>query len=116
MTTQTKAKKAPTKASVKDPVKKVRSPQVKAIAKTVFKYFAPEAQEVCLAGSFNQWLDKELFLKKDKEGYWKISLPLSQGRYEYRYIVDGNWTNAQDQLEAVPNSFGTWNTVLQIQD
>ena len=79
-------------------------------------YFAPEAKEVCLAGSFNQWMDKDLFLKKDQAGTWKTSLPLGQGRYEYRFIVDGNWANAQDQSESVPNSFGTWNTVLQIQN
>ena len=104
MAIRTKAKKTPAKA-----------PQPN-IQKILFKYFAPEAKEVCLAGSFNQWLDKELFLKKDKTGYWKISIPLGEGRYEYRYIVDGNWTSAQDPLESVPNSFGTWNTVLQIQN
>lgn len=85
------------------------------IQKTTFKYFAPEAKEICIAGSFNQWMDKDLYLKKDKTGHWKVALPLGKGRYEYRYIVDGNWTNAQDQLECVPNSYGTWNSVIQIQ-
>ena len=108
MASQVKTKKA----SVQAPAKAAKSK----IQKVVFKNFAPEAKEVCLAGTFNQWLNKELFLKKDKTGHWKISIPLGEGRYEYRYLVDGNWTNAQDQIESVPNSFGTWNTVLQIQN
>lgn len=111
------AKKTATKAVTKKAIKSVpKQPTKLKVIKTQFKYFAPEAAEVCLAGTFNQWLDKDLFLKKDKTGYWKISVPLGEGRYEYRYVVDGNWTNAQDQVECVPNSFGTWNTVLQIQN
>jgi len=84
------------------------------VSKTVFTFFAPEAAEVCLVGSFNQWQEKEFFLKKDKAGKWKISVPLAAGRYEYRFIVDGQWANAQEQGECVPNSYGTWNSVLQI--
>ncbi len=107
MATSTKAKKTP---------KAKASKTVKTTAKTVFKYFAPDANEVFLAGTFNGWLDKDLLLKKDKTGHWKISLPLGNGRYEYRFIVDGNWTNAQDQTECVPNDHGSWNSVLQIQN
>lgn len=84
-------------------------------SKTVFTFFAPEAAEVCLAGSFNEWREKELFLKKDKKGNWKISLPLQAGRYEYRFIVDGHWANSQEQVECVPNLYGTWNSVLKIE-
>ncbi len=110
MTARIKSKKALSQVRTKPPAKAAKPK----IIKIAFKYFAPEAKEVCLAGTFNQWRQKELFLKKDKTGHWKISLPLGEGRYEYRYLVDGSWTNAQDQLESVPNSFGTWNTVLQI--
>lgn len=93
---------------------KKQSPKLK-VSKTVFSFFAPEATEVCLVGTFNQWQDKDLFLKKDKAGTWKASIPLAAGRYEYRFIVDGQWANAQDQVECVPNTYGSWNSVLQIQ-
>ena len=105
MATRTVVKKAPIRAIEK----------TVEVQKTTFKYFSPEAKEVCIAGAFNNWMDKDLFLKKDKSGPWKISIPLSAGRYEYRFIVDGNWTNAQDQTECVPNSHGSWNSVIQIQ-
>ncbi len=105
MATRTVVKKAPKRAIQK----------TVAVQKITFKYFSSEAKEVCLAGTFNNWMDKDLFLKKDRSGQWKISIPLTSGRYEYRFIVDGNWTNAQDQTECVPNSHGSWNSVIQIQ-
>ncbi len=94
---------------------KKQTPKLK-VSKTVFTFFAPEASEVCLVGSFNQWQDKDLFLKKDKGGKWKISVPLAKGQYEYRFIVDGQWANAQEQVECVPNDYGSWNSVIQVQN
>lgn len=82
--------------------------------KIPFAYFAPEAKEVFVAGSFNNWQEKQYLLRKDTKGYWKFPLELGEGRYEYRYIVDGSWANDQDQQECVPNSFGTWNSVIQV--
>lgn len=83
--------------------------------KTVFKFFAPDAVEVSLAGNFNEWRERDILLKKDKNGYWSISLPLMPGRYEYRYLVDGNWAGDQNQAECTPNPFGTWNSVIEVQ-
>ncbi len=94
-------------------VTKKSAPKAK-LSKTVFTFFAPDASEVCLAGSFNGWQTNEFFLKKDKAGKWKIALPLSVGRYEYRFIVDGSWQNAQENSESVPNDYGSWNSVLQV--
>jgi len=30
-------------------------------------------------------------LKKDEKGIWSIILPLKEGRYEYKFIIDGQW-------------------------
>jgi len=30
-------------------------------------------------------------LKRDEHGTWKITLPLTPGRYEYRFVVDEKW-------------------------
>lgn len=82
--------------------------------KVVFEYFAPQAEKVELAGSFNEWKPSKNPLKKDREGKWKAEIYLGPGRYEYRYWVDGNWQNDQKPVECVPNPFGTWNCVLEI--
>jgi len=83
--------------------------------KTVdFKFFAPKAKKVSLGGTFNGWKADKTPLKKDTKGNWKASVTLSQVRYEYRYLVDGVWQNAQEPVECVPNAFGSWNCVVEI--
>ena len=82
--------------------------------KVVFEYFAPQAEKVALAGTFNDWKPTKTPLKKDREGKWKVEIFLGPGRYEYRYWIDGNWQNDQKTVECVPNPFGTWNCVLEI--
>ncbi|OGX06899.1 MAG: hypothetical protein A3G87_00635 [Omnitrophica bacterium RIFCSPLOWO2_12_FULL_50_11] len=79
-----------------------------------FEFFAPQAKEVQLAGDFNGWNPNKTPLKKDWEGKWRTSLSFPNGRYEYRFLVDGEWQNEQRQCECVSNSFGTSNCVLQV--
>ncbi len=82
--------------------------------KIQFEYFAPQAKQVQLGGTFNQWNPAKTPLKKDGEGRWKASLSLPAGRYEYRYFVDGIWQNDQRTVECVPNAFGSWNCVVEV--
>lgn len=79
------------------------------LMKTEFSLLAPEAKNVFIAGSFNQWNPSSYPLKKDRQGIWKISLPLDPGRYEYRFFVDGEWQNDPGCSSSVENSFGTSN-------
>ena len=79
--------------------------------KVPFEFLAPEAQCVFLAGDFNNWDSSSDAMKKDKKGIWKISLSLKPGRYEYRFLVDGNWENDPSCCNCVPNEFGSENCV-----
>jgi len=59
-------------------------------AQAVFSYFDPTAQEVVVAGDFNDWLPSKRFkLRKDADGHWTLHLPLEAGKYHYKFIVDG---------------------------
>ena len=73
-----------------------------------FKLEAPEAKEVVVAGTFNDWDTRPL--KPSKKGVWSTFMSLESGVYEYRYLVDGEWKNAPN-AESVPNAFGTENCV-----
>ena len=53
-------------------------------------------------------------MKKDAQGNWSTTVDLKPGRYEYRFVVDGNWENDQDNNEIVPNPFGTFNNVIVV--
>jgi len=48
------------------------------------------AKQVILAGSFNNWSEDEIKMKKTSEG-WTHTIRLSGGKHHYKYIVDGNW-------------------------
>jgi 1,4-alpha-glucan branching enzyme len=79
--------------------------------KVQFEFPAPEAQKVYLAGDFNNWDPSANPMKKDKKGIWKTALSLKPGRYEYRFLVDGNWENDPSCRGCVPNEFGSQNCV-----
>lgn len=76
-----------------------------------FTLEAPGADDVRVLGSFNDWSERPL--KKQKDGVWKTWTNLEPGVYEYRYIVDGEWTNPPG-AEVVENPFGTVNSVERV--
>jgi 1,4-alpha-glucan branching enzyme len=79
--------------------------------KVQFEFSAPEVSEVFITGEFNNWNEGANRLKKDKNGIWKITLPLAPGRYEYRFLADGKWENDSSCSGCVPNKFGSLNCV-----
>ncbi len=75
---------------------------------------APFAETVLLMGDFNQWNEKKHPMKESKPGMWKKIIMVPAGRYEYRFMVDGQWRNdpANDQICA--NCFGGTNNILEV--
>ena len=49
-----------------------------------------DAKRVVVAGSFNDWREKELRMEKDGLG-WKIDMYVKEGTHAYKFIVDGEW-------------------------
>lgn len=88
---------------------------VMARAKPVeFKFYAPQAKKVSVAGSFNKWDPKKSSAKKDTKGNWVAKLSLKPGRYEYKIVVDGNWQNDPKCTWVVSNSMGSQNCVVEV--
>lgn len=79
-----------------------------------FKIFAPDAEQVGLTGSFNDWSEKSDPMKRDKTGKWKKAKMLPQGKHEYKFIVDGEWISDPDCADTVQNEYGTANSVVEI--
>jgi 1,4-alpha-glucan branching enzyme len=91
-----------------------KAPKAASKAQTVeLKIEVPQAKSVSVAGTFNNWDDKKTPLQKDGKG-WKAVLPLSPGRYEYKFVVDGQWVCDPKAKEAVQNDFGSSNSVLVV--
>ena len=81
---------------------------------TEFSLAAPQAGSVFLSGDFNQWNTSSHPLNKGKDGEWRISLSLSPGQYQYRFLVDGEWQNDPRNPECVNNPFGTSNCLKSV--
>jgi len=79
-----------------------------------FKISAPDAQQVFLAGSFNEWSASADPMRKDQSGVWKKAKRLSPGSYQYKFIVDGVWTLDPDCTATLPNQHGTANNVVAV--
>ena len=79
-----------------------------------FKLYAPVARKVSLAGNFNNWDTKSHYLKKDSKGNWAIKVDLTPGKYEYKFVVDGNWINDPSCTSQAYNNFGTQNSIVEI--
>ena len=99
-------------------IKKQESKSTKSKTKTVkrvtFTLTVPDAQNVFLAGDFNSWNEKSHPLKRNSNGTWKISIDLMLGKYEYRFLVDGEWQNDPHCTNFVPNPYGNENCVLRV--
>lgn len=78
-----------------------------------FKLKAPSAEKVQLVGTFNDWNPDARVLRRDDKGTWKTSMMLAPGRYEFRYLVDGEWSN-DPESELAPNAFGSANNVMKV--
>jgi 1,4-alpha-glucan branching enzyme len=74
----------------------------------------PHARSVAVAGSFNGWDCTRTPLSRYSAGIWKATVWLPAGRYEYRFVVDGQWLSDPGARESVPNTFGSTNSVLAV--
>lgn len=84
---------------------------------------APKAKRVFVAGTFNDWNPSSHPLKRTGDGHWVLTLDLSPGRYEYKFVIDGQWCcevgcdKAYDGCPGcVANQFGTMNRVLLVEE
>ncbi|MBQ8279082.1 MAG: type I pullulanase [Roseburia sp.] len=68
------------------------SPEVDGLNVT-FRYYAPDATKVCLAGTMNGWSDSATLMTKGDDGVWTHTAELAAGTYQYKFVVDGSWVN-----------------------
>jgi len=72
-----------------------------------------EAHRVFIAGSFNNWCATQHEMI-GTAGIFKITLPLTPGRHEYKFIVDDVWTVDPKNSETAVNQFGGLNSVIDM--
>jgi 1,4-alpha-glucan branching enzyme len=81
--------------------------------KVIFSFHAPDAGEVCIAGTFNNWEPRKDPLKRNAKE-WKTVKYLDPGTYEYRFVVDGIWADDPACKSRRSNQYGSENCVLEL--
>jgi transcriptional regulator with XRE-family HTH domain len=79
-----------------------------------FELKAPTANRVALSGDFNSWDKTGMMLTKNKSGVWSAKLSLKPGKYQYKFIVDGQWMTDPANKLTVRNSFGSENSIKEV--
>jgi hypothetical protein len=75
----------------------------------------PEARSVHAVGDFNGWDPARTSLQQVSSGVWTVTLPLTPGRYEYMFVVDGQrWVSDPAAVEQADDGFGARNAVLDV--
>jgi 5'-AMP-activated protein kinase regulatory beta subunit len=96
--------------------KKVES---KHSGKSAFVCHSDGAQNVFLAGSFNDWDPTRTPMEPQGDGTSRVELELPPGPYEYKFVVDGAWCCEPgipdtECAGCVPNPFGSMNRIIEV--
>lgn len=70
---------------------------------------------VHLAGTFNGWnASQYLMSDEDGDGIYEITVPLEQGRHQYKFVIDGVWREDPTSREYVDDGHGGRNSILEV--
>ncbi len=81
----------------------------------VFVTLYPRADNVQIAGDFNNWQPEYSPMHKvGDSGIWQTEMNLMPGRYRYRLVVDGQWQQDPYNELTELNPFGGYNSVIEV--
>ncbi len=81
----------------------------------VFSLSAPEAKEAHLVGDFNDWKVDDKSRMEHHNGTWQKRISLASGKYRYRFVIDGKWTEDAKNPTREVNPYGTLDSLIEIQ-
>jgi 1,4-alpha-glucan branching enzyme len=81
-----------------------------------FVLVAPQAARVSLVGDFNRWDPAATPMERTPTGgTWSVVIPLTAGRHEYAFVVDGKqWLPDPSAPLAPVDGFGAPNSVVLV--
>jgi 1,4-alpha-glucan branching enzyme len=80
-----------------------------------FTLLSRVADDVRIAGDFNEWNQESHPLECHQGDTWSIDIPLEPGAHEYLFLVDGHF-QTDPVAESVANPFGGQNSVVRVPD
>ncbi|MEO6445280.1 MAG: isoamylase early set domain-containing protein [Gemmatimonadaceae bacterium] len=80
-----------------------------------FIIIAPSATSMSLVGDFNDWDETRNPMRRvSEDGAWSITLPLTPGRYEYQFEIDGKIRITDPTRPQASSDFGSANSVVTV--
>ena len=81
----------------------------------MFTLHGEKGRAVYLAGEFNKWdPTAKKMAYKVRSGIYTATVKLAPGSYQYKFVIDGTWCADPENVNAVPNSHGTFNSVVEV--
>jgi 1,4-alpha-glucan branching enzyme len=80
-----------------------------------FVFVDAGAKQVEVVGDFNEWAKGATQLSHSgAPGVWTVSVPLSPGRHEYAFIINGSRWVADPFAPKSSDDFGTESSVIRV--
>lgn len=80
----------------------------------VFEMDDKNAHDIRLLGSFTNWDKSPITLRKVGSNRWQTKVHLGPGRYQYRFLVDGEWRDDPHATKRSPNPYGTFDSIVEV--
>ncbi len=71
--------------------------------------------DIYVAGDFNEWSPTANKMKEDA-GIYSTTMNLQQGKYAYKFVVDGNWITDENAVEFAGDGYGGQNSIVYAGD
>ncbi|MGD8229419.1 MAG: glycogen-binding domain-containing protein, partial [Desulfobacteraceae bacterium] len=83
--------------------------------RTQFLFHGPRASRVQIVGNFNNWAQSEdYYMQRREDGTWSKEIILAPGVYQYKFLVDDEWIEDQNNPNVVEDPFGGRNSVIEV--
>ncbi|NNF06642.1 MAG: hypothetical protein HKN21_07765 [Candidatus Eisenbacteria bacterium] len=74
--------------------------------------------DISVAGTFNDWtVGKSPLTDPDGDGVYETTVLLAPGDYQYKFVIDGNWTTDREGADDfADDGFGGQNSIIRVDD
>lgn len=86
----------------------------KVLGGILFSFLNKQALSVLIAGDFNRWVAEPLLQVDENSGLWQKVIPINEGTYRYKFLVDDIWQTDPFNPRNEMNPYGGIDSVLQL--
>jgi Glycogen recognition site of AMP-activated protein kinase len=76
--------------------------------------FVGQAKSVVLVGDFNGWRGDSTSMTRASNGAWTVSVPMTNGRHEYAFVVDGTRWVPDPLAPSNSDDFDTKSSIISV--